>query len=93
MVRQKNINLDAKISNQDLEGRFAFVFTGHDGYGEPILELAFDLIIKLSNSGVSDEISRVIVDDVLTVGERNTLNQLLIKLRDGAFDAAGFNNV
>jgi len=80
--------MEAAVSNEDLAATFEFIKVGTDGYGAPINDLAFTLRIKhVTGSG---GYSRIIVDDTLTAQERTSLNQLLVKLRDAALDAAGY---
>jgi len=91
MTKQKTINQQAKVGNDDLMATFQFIKTDVDGYGAPIKELGFALNIEhdIGPSGYG----RVIVDDVLTGGERTSLNQLLVKLRDAVLVQQGYIDV
>ena len=46
MAKQKTINQQAKVGNEDLTATFRFIKTGTDGYGVDTKELAFALHIQ-----------------------------------------------
>jgi hypothetical protein len=75
-------DIEIDVTNQNLEGHFYF------GTG-PAYDLYWDLLVK-NDSGKMVEAITVKVDDVLTAGERTSLNSLLVKLRDGALTAKGY---
>ncbi len=91
MVKQKTINQQAKVENEDLMATLQFIKTDVDGYGAPIKELSFALHIKHDNG--PDGHGRVIVDDALTAGERSSLNSVLVKLRDAVLAQEGYIEV
>ena len=91
MAKQKTINIEAKVGNEDLTATIQFIKTDVDGYGAPIKELAFALHISHTNG--ENGYGRVIVDDVLTAQERSDLNPLLVKLRDAVLAQEGYIDV
>lgn len=91
MAKQKTINQQAKIGNEDLTATFKFIKTDVDGYGVAIKELSFALNIQ--HDVGPDNHGKVIVDNVLTAQERSDLNSLLIKLRDEVLTQLGYIDV
>lgn len=91
MAKQKTINQQAKIGNEDLTATLQFVKTDVDGYGAPIKELTLALVIEHDNG--PNGYGRVIVDDILTTQERSDLNVLLVKLRDAVLVQQGYIDV
>lgn len=91
MAKQKTINQQAKVGNEDLIMTFQFIKTAVDEYGEPIKELTVALHIRHDNG--PDGYGRLIVDNAITAGERSNLNSLLVKLRDAILIQEGYIDV
>ena len=81
----------AKIGLTDFEGRF--FFQKDEGDETPFTASDLRLALRIKNNDGSVGTVQLKVDDVLTVGERTTLNMSFNSLRDAGLLAAGYVDV